>query len=125
MLRTLAVLFGLVFLALGILGFVPSALKDGDLFGIFRLNLTHNIIHIITGLIALWVGITSEYASKVFFQVFGVVYGVVAILGFVYGDKEILGLVANNTADTWLHLVIAVISLYLGFGCCSKCSSSR
>ena len=37
------------------------------------------------------------------------------MLGFVTGDGLLLGLVANNAADTWLHVVIAVVALYLGF----------
>jgi len=50
-----------------------------------------------------------------FFQVFGIVYAAVAALGFFYGDALLLGVVSNNVADTWLHVVIAVIALYLGF----------
>ena len=51
-----------------------------------------------------------------FFKVFGVVYGLVAILGFFAGDQPLLGMIAHNMADTWLHVAIAVVSLWLGFG---------
>ena len=27
----------------------------------------------------------------------------------------LLGMVSNNAADTWLHVVIALVALYLGF----------
>ena len=40
----------------------------------------------------------------------------VIVLGFVYGDNDILGLVASNMADTILHIVIAGSPLVLGFG---------
>ena len=43
-------------------------------------------------------------------------HGLVAVLGFYYGDAPLLGIVANNAADSALHVVIAVIALYLGFG---------
>jgi hypothetical protein len=39
-------------------------------------------------------------ASKTFFKIFGVVYGLVAVLGFVVGDGMLLGLISNNMADT-------------------------
>jgi hypothetical protein len=40
----------------------------------------------------------------------------VAVLGFYNGDQPLLGLISNNTADTWLHVALAVIMLLLGFG---------
>jgi hypothetical protein len=90
--------------------------------GIFHVNDIHNWIHILTGVVSILCGINSEHASRLFFQIFGIVYGLVAILGFFYGDQPILGMVANNLADAILHVVIAVAALYLGFGCCGKCS---
>ena len=32
------------------------------------------------------------------------------------GNQPLLGIVSNNAADTWLHVLIAIVSLYLGFG---------
>jgi hypothetical protein len=115
MLRMVAVLLGIFFIFAGILGFIPSVMQDGNLFGIFHLNTMHNLVHILTGLLALWVGFTDDQASKIFFQVFGILYGAIAILGFIYGSENILGLIASNVADTWLHLTIAVICFALGF----------
>lgn len=115
MLKAAAIIFGIAFLVIGVLGFVPQANMDGKLLGLFAVNLMHNIVHLLSGAVALWVGLTSSYASKVYFQVFGIIYAVVAILGFFYGDQPILGLVANNLADVWLHISIAVAALYLGF----------
>ena len=59
---------------------------------------------------------SSDMASKTFFQVFGVIYAVVAVLGFLMGNAPLLGIVSNNSADSVLHVVIAVVALYLGFG---------
>lgn len=123
MAKTITIIFGIVFLLIGILGFIPSVTPDGMLLRVFHVNLAHNIIHLVTGIIALYCGFTSFCASKIFLKVFGIIYGIVAILGFVYGDQDILKVVANNAADTWLHLAIALIALYFGFVCCSdeKC----
>jgi hypothetical protein len=38
------------------------------------------------------------------------------LLGIFYGDKDILGIIAHNTADLFLHIAITAFSLWLGFG---------
>jgi Domain of unknown function (DUF4383) len=58
----------------------------------------------------------SASASRTFFKIFGLVYALVAIMGFVVGNGLILTLISNNTATTWLHVVLAGAMLYLGFG---------
>lgn len=115
MVKSAAVLFGVVFLLVGILGFVPAVTKDQMLLGIFHVNAAHNVVHLLSGAIALFAGMTSAGAARVYFRIFGVVYGLVAVMGFMMGDGMLLGLISNNTADTWLHVVIAATSLLLGF----------
>ena len=85
------------------------------LLNIFHVNAAHNAVHLLTGVIALVAGMAGIGAAKTFFKIFGVVYGLVAVLGFVVGDGMLLGLISNNTADTWLHVGIAVVSLIIGF----------
>jgi hypothetical protein len=94
---------------------VPAATPGGKLLGIFAVNTIHNLVHVASGIVALIAGFASERGAKIYFQVFGIVYALVAALGFVQGDGLLLGLVSNNAADTWLHVVIAVVALYLGF----------
>ena len=114
MLKKSAAAFGVVFLAIGALGFVPAAVPGGHLLGLFHINALHNIIHLASGAVALWAGLTSERNAKLYFRIFGIVYAAVAVLGFVYGDQPLLGLVANNTADT-----LAACS-YCGCGAVSR-----
>lgn len=116
MLKNMANIFGWVLLAVGVLGFVPGITTNGHLLGIFDVNALHNLVHVVTGLAALYLASKGEAQAQMFFKVFGVIYGLVAVLGFFGGDAPILGLISNNTADTWLHVVIAVVALYLGFG---------
>lgn len=120
MLTKAAYVFGVVFVVIGLLGFVPAAAPDGMLLGLFHVNALHNIIHLATGVVALFAG--YYHFPKYFFQLFGVIYAVVALLGFWYGAAPILGIVANNMADAVLHVVIAATALYLGF-CCKCCCS--
>ena len=116
MVKTMAVLFGVVFLVVGILGFVPAVTKDQMLLGIFHVNTAHNAVHLLSGVVALICGMTGVGASRMYFRIFGLVYAAVAVMGFLNpGDTMLLGLISNNTADTWLHVGIAAVSLLLGF----------
>jgi hypothetical protein len=116
MLKTMATIFGIVFLVVGILGFVPGITDNGHLLGIFHVNAAHNGVHILSGIAALIAGATSIRAARNYFRVFGLVYGLVAVLGFLAGGEQpVLGIIANNTADNWLHVGIALVSLALGF----------
>lgn len=114
MVKTLAFVFAVVFLLVGILGFVPGVVVDGKLLGIFLIDPIHNIIHLASGVAALIAAISGAKYAKMYFQVFGVVYALVTILGFALGGNLILIMV--NMADNILHLAIAVASLYIGFG---------
>jgi len=113
--KKIAKWFGIIFIAVGILGFIPGFTHDSMLLGIFHVNGPHNFIHILTGAIAYWTSRKSQRASQLFFQIFGIVYGVVALLGFGAGDSPVLGFIANNRADSWLHILVAIVSLYIGF----------
>jgi hypothetical protein len=119
MVKTLGILFGIVFLAVGILGFVPGVTTTGTdgmpmLLGIFMVNATHSVVHIVSGLIFLFASMSG--AASLWFKVFGVIYALVAIMGFVVGNGMIFGLISNNPATTWLHVVLAVVMLIIGFG---------
>jgi hypothetical protein len=111
--QKLAKLFAIVFVLVGVLGFVPGITTDGHLLGIFEVNTLHNIIHLATGLVAFWAA-NSVSNSRLFFKVFGIVYLLVTVLGFMQGG--VLGLIDTNMADNLLHLVIAAAALYAGFG---------
>jgi len=115
MLKTAAIVFGIAFLLAGVLGFVPGITNDQMLLGIFHVNPAHNVVHLLSGAVALWAGFTSVAYARIYFRVFGVVYALVAIIGFMDTDGMLLGLISNNRADAWLHVAIAVVSLVLGF----------
>ena len=115
MVNTLAWVFGVVLTLVGVLGFVPGiTTSDGMLLGIFMTGGLHNIIHLVTGLAAL-AAVWGMWNPRLYFQIFGVVYGLVTIVGFLQGDT-VLGLIGVNMADNLLHLVIAAVALWAGFG---------
>jgi hypothetical protein len=115
MLSKFAISFGIVLFVVGLLGFVPAAAPQGHLLGVFHVDAAHNLVHLLSGLTALLCGLVSEHVARNFFRAFGFIYGLVAVLGLISGDRPVLGVIANNMADVWLHLGIAAASLFLGF----------
>lgn len=115
MIQKLAWTFAGIFLAIGILGFVPGVTTGGHLLGIFQVDTLHNIIHLVSGLVFAWAALSAESMGRMVFKVFGGIYAIVAVVGLVQGDT-VLGLFATNGADHLLHVVLAVVILYIGFG---------
>jgi hypothetical protein len=112
--KRIAYTFGALMLVAGIAGFIPALAPNGLLFGLFAVDAMHNVVHLVTGLVAVLAGAASEGAARNYFRIFGVVYAVVAVLGLVTRDGQVLGM-ANNMADVGLHIVIAAFALYMGF----------
>lgn len=115
MITTIAKIFGFAFLVVGILGSLPQASPHGMLLGLFHVDLVHNLVHIATGVWALVAGFGSLNASLRFFRWFGLIYLAVALIGFASGDSPVLGVMANNLVDAWFHLIVAIVSLALGY----------
>lgn len=112
MLRAIVILFGIAFIFAGVAGFLPTYTKDGILFAFFKVNTMQNVLHLVTGVIAIMAGTSYKY-SRWFFQVMGILYAIIAIVSFARsGNVYVLQL---NTADNILYIVIAAIALYLGF----------
>lgn len=118
-----ALVFGVIFVIIGILGFIPAFTPNGHLLGIFEVNGLHNMVHLLSGIAAL-VASKSYRNSRLYFQIFGIIYGLVALLGVFYGDHAIFGVLAHNIADLFLHIIITAAALYLGFGTPSEDSKT-
>ncbi|MFQ5540760.1 MAG: DUF4383 domain-containing protein [Candidatus Paceibacteria bacterium] len=115
MIKTWSWILAVVFLAVGILGFIPAFAPNGMLLGLFEVDALHNIIHLISGLAFVWAALAAETTGRMVFKVFGIIYAIVAVVGLVQGDT-VLGIIAANMADHILHVVLAVVILYIGFG---------
>jgi hypothetical protein len=103
---------GIVFIVVGILGFIPNPLISEQDGAIFKVNTLHNIVHLVSGAVIL-AGVYS-FGSALGLKIIGVVYAIVAILGLFMGGDMLFG-IAMNMADHWLHVVLAVVILYAGF----------
>jgi hypothetical protein len=120
--QTVAMLVGAVFLAVGILGFIPGITTDyGDiafagegsdakLLGIFEVSILHNIVHLIFGIAGLALARTFE-GARTYLIGGGAVYLALWLLGLVGGA----GWIPSNTADNWLHFGLGVGMIGLGY----------
>ena len=109
---------GIALLAAGLVGFVPgNPLASSDPDALFRVNAAHNLVHIVTGAIALWIGVGLRGIDLANATIgFGVVYAVITVLLLV--DPTMFGLFSDapaNTADHVLHAALAVVSIALGY----------
>jgi hypothetical protein len=120
--QNVARLVGLVFLLVGIAGFVPGlttnlydglefAGSDGDaeLLGLFQVSVLHNIVHMLFGIAGLALGATAS-GARTFLLGGGAVYLVLFLLGVVGAGDWI----PTNTPDNWLHLLLGVGMIGLG-----------
>ena len=101
-------LLGVIFIVIGVLGFVT-----GSPLIVFEVDSVHNVVHLLSGVIALICAAVGYKASKGYLIVFGLSYGLVSALGFLR-DGDILGLLHMNTMDNYLHLGISVVALFTG-----------
>ena len=135
-LRTMARVFGVVFLLVGILGFVPGINRmhdtmhtadanypplrvggpgHGDLLGLFHVNVLHNVVHVAFGVWGL-VAAGRIGAARNYFRGVGVAYALLAVMGLLPAPfNNTFGLVPIHGHDVWLHAVLALAGLYLGF----------
>lgn len=112
--KTGAVVFAIFLIVAAFGEFVPA--PHGLLFGIFMEGPMHNVIHLISGAIALFCAFAGVEAARRYFQIFGLLNALLAVMGFFYGNRALLGLVQHNKADIGLHIAIALVALILGFG---------
>jgi Domain of unknown function (DUF4383) len=126
--RTFALVFGVIFLIIGVGGFIPgltdhSATPDpgltmtegyGHELGMFPINLLHNIVHIVFGLWGLAasrsLGGARGYAKSV-----AIIYALLAVMGLVPGLNTTFGLVPLYGGDVILHVLLAAVAAYFGF----------
>jgi len=120
--QNVARLVGIVFLLVGIAGFIPGVttnLYDGlefagndgnaELLGIFQVSVLHNIVHGLFGLAGLALAATAS-GARTYLIGGGAIYLGLAVLSIVGGGDWI----PANNADNWLHVVLGAGMIVLG-----------
>jgi hypothetical protein len=125
--QALAALVGATFLLVGILGFIPgitSHLYGGldfaghdsqaKLLHVFQVSWLHNIVHLAFGIAGLALARTWT-SARAYLIGGGVIYLVLWLYGLIVGHNSGANFVPLNTADNWLHFVLGVGMIGLGF----------
>ena len=110
MAKTVCKVLGVVFLLLGVCGFAAPELLGA------HLSLAHNLVHIVSGIIALYFGFAGTMSgAKTFALVFGVVYLALGILGLALGTGEdrmwMVGPLHFGTSDHGIHVLLGIVFL--------------
>jgi hypothetical protein len=114
MTQTIARVFGVVFLLVGLLGFVttPFSLAGGLLLGLFPVNVVHNLVHLAFGVWGLVAGRTLAGAAA-YCRIAGIAYIALAAIGIFVPAG--FGLVPLGGHDVWLHAILGIILTAGGF----------
>jgi arginine exporter protein ArgO len=123
--QLVALVVGIVFLIVGIAGFIPGLTTNmgsmqfagmssmSMLLGVFQVSILHNIVHLLFGIVGVVASRTAAGARR-YLIVGGVIYAILWLYGLVIGNGSSANFVPLNTADNWLHFVLAVGMILLG-----------
>jgi len=127
--RRFALILGVVFTLVGILGFVPGINQmhhaddhhlivtgpgTGYLLGLFHVNVLHNLVHILFG--AMGIAMARSAGSAVLYaRIVAIGYGLLTVMGLVPALNTTFGLIPIHGADVILHALIAAVAAYFGF----------
>jgi hypothetical protein len=112
MIKSFTLVLGVVLLGVGVFGYATGG-HDHLLLSIFGINMTHNLVHILSGAAAIGLAMAGPKTAKMFCLAFGVVYGLVAVAGFA-NVSQAVSMLNLNQADNLLHTAIAGACLFMG-----------
>jgi hypothetical protein len=123
--RTAALVVSIVFLLVGVLGFIPGVTtnydsmtfaghhSDAQLLGVFQVSVLHNIVHLLFGVVGLAMARTVSGARNYLIGG-GAIYLILWLYGLVVGQGSAANFVPLNNADDWLHLGLGIGMIALG-----------
>jgi arginine exporter protein ArgO len=118
--QKVALAMGVVFLLVGILGFIPGVTTQYDtigvaghesmamLLGVFEVSVLHNVVHLLFGVVGLAAARTYP-AARAYLLFGGLIYLVLWLYGLVIDRESSANFVPVNSADNWLHFALAVV----------------
>ena len=125
MAKTIALVLGIGFLAVALIGFIAPTFLG------MHLSLAHTIIHLVTGIVSIYFGTAASVdAARMFCIIFGLVYGLLGVAGFLLGTsveptvpgpsgssilKVIPGQLELGAADHAVHILLGAVYLVGGF----------
>jgi len=114
MAKTLAFVFGAVLVLLGIAGFIANPLIGTGAF--FEADTVHNLIHLVLGILLIVFAMRGQAVLSL--KVVGIIALVLGVLGVMTVPSEggmLLGIAMTNGASDWLHIVVGIVLIALGY----------
>ncbi len=123
--QKIAMVMGIVFLLVGVLGFVPGITSNYSemsfaghesgamLLGVFQVSILHNLVHLLFGIAGLVLARAHRSAVN-YLIVGGIIYAVLFIYGMLVPMDSAANFVPVNSADNWLHLGLALVMVIAG-----------
>ncbi|MFI7429957.1 DUF4383 domain-containing protein [Micromonospora sp. NPDC049836] len=123
--RRAAATVGVLFLIIGVLGFVPGITSnfgdlawaghnsDAKLLGLFQVSVLHNVVHLAFGVAGLLLARTIS-GSRAYLIAGGAIYLVLWLYGVVIDHESGANFIPLNGADDWLHFFLGVGMIALG-----------
>lgn len=133
--RYCALILGIMFLVIGVAGFIPALVsmppgaapnipldapsvvfddQYGYLFGLFPVNFLHNVVHIMVGILGI-AGYTSFSTARLFNRIFASSYIAIALMGLFPYTNTAFGLMPIYGHNVWLNALTGIIAAYFGF----------
>jgi hypothetical protein len=123
-----ALITGIIFFLVGVMGFIPGFVKEttadmpglsfttgaGYLLGLFPINVLHNIVHLLVGILGIVASVTLG-STRLYSGALAIFYGVLTVMGLFPPTQSTLGLIPIFGNDVWLHGLTAAIATYFGF----------
>jgi len=123
--QKITLVVGGVFLAVGILGFVPGITTNvgrmefaghespSELLDVFHVSVLHNLVHLAFGVIGIAAARTAR-SARWYLLIGGIVYLLLLVYGLAVDMNDSANFVPVNDADNWLHLALGVGMVALG-----------
>ncbi|MBB3602192.1 hypothetical protein FHT40_001825 [Mycolicibacterium sp. BK556] len=108
-----ALLVAAAFVLIAIAGFIPGLTVRGELFGVFRMSVLHNVAHLVFGVAGLLLARTFACA-RAYLIGGGLIYLGLWVYGLLADPSALPNILPLNNADNWLHLSIGVVMTVLG-----------
>jgi Domain of unknown function (DUF4383) len=116
--QTLSLVFGIVYLLVGIVGFFVTGFDDfaGNsqherLIGLFMINPLHNVAHILVGIAGIALAKTLA-SARTYGWLLTVLYGALFIYGLIAAGES-WDFLNINAADNVLHIATALVGLVI------------
>ncbi|WP_205326088.1 DUF4383 domain-containing protein [Glycomyces sp. YM15] len=123
--QMIAMVVSLVFILVGVLGFIPGVTSGFDsmsfaghhsearLLGVFEVSVLHNLVHLLFGIVG-FLMIRSISGAVTYLITGGAIYLVLWLYGMLIDLDSSANFIPVNDADNWLHLGLGIGMV--GFG---------